>query len=126
MINFIFFNNLHGNYHYFSKKIFKLKIKNNSMKIVASIVLILLALNIAFCMKASDQEIFSQFQTFMEEHQKSYKTVEEFKERFEIFKQNYRKIERNQLNNIIFSHLVLVTIASIFQLIQRNMENGLP
>ncbi len=66
------------------------------MKIVASIVLISLALNIAFCMKASDQEIFSQFQTFMEEHQKSYKTVEEFKERFEIFKQNYRKIEMHQ------------------------------
>jgi len=53
-------------------------------------------LSMAFGLKATDEEIFSQFQTFMQEHKKAYETVEEFKERFEIFKQNYRKIEMHQ------------------------------
>jgi len=41
----------------------------------------------------SDEEIFQQFQTFMTEFKKSYSTIEEFKERFEIFKQNYVKLD---------------------------------
>ena len=41
----------------------------------------------------SDAQIFSQFQHFMETHSKKYTTIEETKERFEIFRQNYKKIE---------------------------------
>lgn len=37
--------------------------------------------------------MFSQFQHFMETHAKKYTTIEETKERFEIFKQNYKRIE---------------------------------
>lgn len=41
----------------------------------------------------SDAQIFSQFQHFMETHSKKYTTIEETKERFEIFRQNYKRIE---------------------------------
>ena len=40
----------------------------------------------------SDAEIFGQFQNFTETYSKKYTTIEETKERFEIFKQNYIRI----------------------------------
>lgn len=52
---------------------------------------IAISCNINFNMP-SDEEIFKQFQHFTETHNKRYGTIEETKERFEIFKQNYKRI----------------------------------
>jgi cathepsin F len=41
----------------------------------------------------SEAQLFELFQNFMNEHNKVYKTPEEFKSRFEIFKQNYKRVE---------------------------------
>jgi C1A family cysteine protease len=40
-----------------------------------------------------DQEAFKQFNKFILDHNKEYKTVEEFTARFEIFKENLKKLE---------------------------------
>ncbi len=70
------------------------------MKVVASILILTLACAmVSGCENASEEQLFSQFQTFMTEHKKTYSTVEEFKERFEIFKQNYKK-KLNCTNNM--------------------------
>ena len=67
------------------------------MKVILSLVLVSLAFSMIGCLeKASEEEIFTQFQTFMSEHNKTYNTIEEFKNRFEIFRQNYKKIEIHQ------------------------------
>lgn len=50
---------------------------------------------------SSDAEIFTQFQQFTKTYSKSYSTIEETKERFEIFKENYINMEKhNQINSI--------------------------
>jgi cathepsin F len=68
------------------------------MKRLVSLVLLAIALSMVVCLeKASDEKVFEQFQNFMHQHGKSYKTIEEFKDRFEIFKQNYKKIEMHQM-----------------------------
>jgi len=62
--------------------------------IIATLALILSAsCHFKIQSSTSDQEIFSQFQTFMETFNKKYTTIEETKERFEIFKQNYKRVE---------------------------------
>jgi len=49
--------------------------------------------------KSSDAEIFAQFQHFTTTFSKTYTTIEETKERFEIFKENYNNMQKhNQLN----------------------------
>jgi len=67
-------------------------------RLAVNLVLLVLALNmVASYEKASDEKVFEKFQNFMQQHDKSYKTIEEFKDRFEIFKQNYKKIEMHQM-----------------------------
>ena len=66
-------------------------------RLAISLVIMSLALSLVSSFeKASDEKIFDQFQDFMKQHGKAYSTIEEFKDRFEIFKQNYKKIEINQ------------------------------
>lgn len=60
-------------------------------------VILALAISAASSINLSaDEHIFQQFQTFMKTHNKKYATVEEFQDRFEIFKQNYQKIDLHQ------------------------------
>jgi cathepsin F len=68
------------------------------MKRIISLALVVLALGMvsASFEKVGEEQIFAQFQDFMKNHKKSYNTVEEFKNRFEIFRQNYRKVEMHQ------------------------------
>jgi len=73
------------------------------MKILMSLV-ILIGLSLISCVplkaSASDEQIFNKFQTFMEQNKKQYPTIEEFKLRFEIFKENYKKIELHQMYSV--------------------------
>lgn len=67
------------------------------MKVIATILFASLAISMINCFEtASDEEIFVQFQTFMKENEKKYSTIEEFKNRFQIFRQNYKKVEMHQ------------------------------
>ena len=55
--------------------------------------LVILSVAITCFEKSSDAEVFEHFQSFLTKHNKSYSSVEEFKERFEIFRQNFLKVE---------------------------------
>lgn len=58
------------------------------------LVLILLGLCVTFDMSAASEEsIFEQFQDFMKIHNKRYTTIEEFQLRWEIFRENYKRVE---------------------------------
>jgi cathepsin F len=64
------------------------------MNTKAFILFVLLGLSIASDVaKATDESIFEQFQDFIKIHQKRYSTIEEFQLRWEIFRDNYKKIE---------------------------------
>jgi cathepsin F len=56
----------------------------------------------AITCKSSDKEIFEEYQKFLIKYNKSYSTVEEFKERFEIFKQNFEKVHMH--NGMLAKH----------------------
>lgn len=67
------------------------------MKITTALLFILVGLSlVASFEKASDEQIFKHFQSFMSTHNKNYSTIEEFKNRFEIFKLNYKKVDVQQ------------------------------
>jgi cathepsin F len=58
------------------------------------ILFILLGLSLANEMTiASEESIFEQFQDFMKIHNKRYTTIEEFQLRWEIFRENYKRME---------------------------------
>lgn len=58
------------------------------------ILIVLLGLSMASDVtKASEESIFEQFQDFIKIHQKRYTTIEEYQLRWEIFRENYNKIE---------------------------------
>ena len=66
---------------------------------------------------ASDAEIFSQFQVFTQLHSKVYTTIEETKERFEIFKENYNQMKKhNQLNTLKGAETSEMGITKFFDL----------
>jgi cathepsin F len=71
---------------------------------IATIILLLSAIscfNFADLKTASDAEIFEKFQSFLNTYSKSYTTIEETKERFEIFKENYINMQKhNQINTL--------------------------
>jgi cathepsin F len=47
-----------------------------------------------FSFGPKDTVIFEKFQAFMEKHNKSYNTIEEFTARFKVFKANYLKLDK--------------------------------
>lgn len=67
--------------------------KTKILLIVLATILLSATCHIHLESSVSDAEMFSQFQHFMETHNKKYTTIEETKERFEIFRQNYKRIE---------------------------------
>jgi cathepsin F len=61
------------------------------------ILLLLVAISAVFAWEAGHQKesyIFEKFNEFVVKHDKVYSTVEEFTARFEVFKQNYIKMEK--------------------------------
>lgn len=63
--------------------------------------LIILAIGLALCYEpghSKESYIFNKFQQFIETHNKRYTTMEEYMERFKIFKNNYERIEAMQIS----------------------------
>ena len=46
-----------------------------------------------------EKYIYSQFQKFIKDYNKEYKTFEEYISKYEIFKKNFVKIEKLSLDN---------------------------
>jgi cathepsin F len=75
------------------------------MKMIYLSMVLLLGVGLCYAIDSvtDDVKIFQHFQTFVNEHGKKYTTIEEFQERFQIFKQNYKRIEMHRMmsqNNI--------------------------
>ena len=67
--------------------------KINKMNTKLLIVLVLIGLSVADVIESADEAIFEQFQDFLKIYQKKYTTIEEFQLRWEIFRDNFEKIE---------------------------------
>lgn len=65
------------------------------MKFLTKVIIAITAILSITAFEANHQKesyIFSKFQAFLKEHNKSYSSIEEYKARFEIFSANYAKI----------------------------------
>jgi cathepsin F len=63
--------------------------------------LVIMAIGLALCYEpghSKESYIFSKFQEFIVKHNKKYTTMEEYMERFKIFKNNYERVEAMQIS----------------------------
>ena len=59
------------------------------------ICLVLIAIVSSSFLPREDEEMF-KFMKFMRQHEREYSSIEEFQERFEIFKSNLRKVDSHE------------------------------
>ncbi len=58
------------------------------------LLLSLLALFLCEVKRISEREVFEEFQSFIKKYKKAYSSLDEYMQRFDVFKKNYIKVKR--------------------------------